>query len=193
MQDLELINKVKIENDSKALKELELKHSGIYNEIVKKYYPHLLNFGLNPYDILSDKLFVLYKSVLSFNPDKNVKFSTWLGNQTRYYCLNCLNKKDPAILMEEKDLISAIEKKQKLSINNSMKMKEKNDLIFFLLNKIKDKRIYRIFKLRYYKNMPWNKIGKQLKISTQTAINLHEKGKKLIKNKLTTLNVNDII
>lgn len=193
MQDLELINKIKIENDSDALKELESKHSGIYNEIVKKYYHHLLNFGLNPVDVLSDKLFVLYKSALSFNPEKNVKFSTWLGNQTRYYCLNCLNKKDPAILMEEKDLISAIEKKQKLSINDSIKTKEKNDLIFFLLNQIKDKRICKIFKLRYYKNLPWNKIGKQLKISTQTAINLHEKGRKLIKNKLTTINYNDII
>jgi hypothetical protein len=41
--------------------------------------------------------------------------------------------------------------------------------------------------------MPWNKIGKKLKISTQTAINLHDKGKKLLKNKLTTLNNNDII
>ena len=41
--------------------------------------------------------------------------------------------------------------------------------------------------------MAWNKIGKTLGISTQTAINLHNKGKRFIKNKLTSLNNSDII
>ncbi len=74
--------------------------------------------------------------------------------------------------------------------------KENADLIFSILDRIKDKRISRVFKLRYFNNKKltsWNKISKKLKISTQTAINLHNKGKLLLKNKLTSLNNNDII
>ena len=195
-EDLELINKIKATSDNEALKELESRHTGIYNEIIKKYYKHLIDFGLNPNDIVSDKLFVLYKSVMSFNPDKNVKFSTWLGNQARYHCLNCLNKKNNTIGMENEDIKKIIEKKQIAISNDDMKSKEKSDLIFSILDRIKDKRIYKIYKMRYFndkKLTPWSKISKKLKISTQTAINLHNKGKDLLKNKLTSKYNLDII
>lgn len=194
--DIDLINKVKKESNSDALKELENRHTGIFNQMVKKYYKHLIDFGANPDDIINDKLFVIYKSALNFNPDKNVKFSTWLGNQARYYCLNCINKQTNTISMDNINIKNVIENNQikyekDISIN-----KENSDLIFSILDRIKDDRISRIFKLRYFNNKKltsWNKISKKLKISTQTAINLHNKGKLLLKNKLTSLNNNDII
>jgi RNA polymerase sigma factor (sigma-70 family) len=194
--DIDLINKVKKESNSDALKELENRHTGIFNQMVKKYYKHLIDFGANPDDIINDKLFVIYKSALNFDPDKNVKFSTWLGNQARYYCLNCINKQTNTISMDNINMQNVIENNQikyekDISIN-----KENSDLIFSILDRIKDKRISRVFKLRYFNNKKltsWNKISKKLKISTQTAINLHNKGKLLLKNKLTSLNNNDII
>jgi RNA polymerase sigma factor (sigma-70 family) len=194
--DIDLINKVKKESNSDALKELENRHTGIFNQMVKKYYKHLIDFGANPDDIINDKLFVIYKSALNFNPDKNVKFSTWLGNQARYYCLNCINKQTNTISMDNINIKNVIENNQikyekDISIN-----KENSDLIFSILDRIKDDRISKIFKLRYFNNKKltsWNKISKKLKISTQTAINLHNKGKLLLKNKLTSLNNNDII
>lgn len=195
-KDLDLINKVKENSDNDALKELESRHTGIYNEIVKKYYKYLVDLGLNPSDIINDKLYILYKSVLSFNPEKNVKFSTWLGNQARYHCLNCLNKKNNLVTMEEKDIINIIEKKQASNTFNHNALIEKSDLIFSILNRLKDKRISKIYKMRYFngsKLTPWNKISKKLEISTQTAINLHNKGKDLLKNKLTSINTSDII
>lgn len=196
LKDLELINKIKKTSDSSALKELESRHTGIYNEIVKKYYKYIVDIGLNPSDIINDKLFILYKSALSFNPDKNVKFSTWLGNQARYHCLNCLNKKNNLITMENKDIKNIIEKKQTINDLNHTNLLEKSDLIISILDRLKDKRISRIYKMRYFdgaKLTPWNKISKKLKISTQTAINLHEKGRKLLKNKLTKNLESDII
>ncbi len=194
--DIDLINKVKKESNSDALKELENRHTGIFNQMVKKYYKHLIDFGANPDDIINDKLFVIYKSALNFDPDKNVKFSTWLGNQARYYCLNCINKQTNTISMDNINMQNVIENNQikyekDISIN-----KENSDLIFSILDRIKDERISRVFKLRYFNNKKltsWNKISKKLKISTQTAINLHNKGKLLLKNKLTSLNNNDII
>jgi RNA polymerase sigma factor (sigma-70 family) len=195
-EDIDLINKVKFENDNDALKELESRHTGIYNEIVKKYYKHLIDFGVNANDVSSDKLFVLYKSVMSFDPSKNVKFSTWLGNQARYYCLNCINKKNNTLNMDQDNLISLLEKNQMKSNDNLSRIKEKSDQIFSILSRIKDNRIQKIFKLRYFqgaKPTPWSKIGKKLKVSTQTVINLHEKGRVFLKNKLTADLNSDII
>jgi len=194
--DIDLINKVKKESNSDALKELENRHTGIFNQMVKKYYKHLIDFGANPDDIINDKLFVIYKSALNFNPDKNVKFSTWLGNQARYYCLNCINKQTNTISMDNINIKNVIENNQIKYEKDIFINKENSDLIFSILNRIKDDRISKIFKLRYFNNKKltsWNKISKKLKISTQTAINLHNKGKLLLKNKLTSLNNNDII
>lgn len=194
--DIELINKVKTESSSEALKELETRHTGIFNQMVKKYYKYLIDFGTNPEDIVDDKLFVIYKSALNFNPDKNVKFSTWLGNQAKYYCLNCINKRQVAISMDNVNIKNLIEKNQIGYLSETSLIKENCDLVFSLLKRVKDPRITKIFKLRYFdgpKLTAWNKISKKLKISTQTAINLHNKGKILLKNKLTTINNSDII
>ena len=55
------------------------------------------------------------------------------------------------------------------------------------VKKLKDERAFKIFKLRYLngsrKLMPWNQIGKKLKLSTQTALNIHNKAIKTIKRK----------
>jgi DNA-directed RNA polymerase specialized sigma subunit len=43
------------------------------------------------------------------------------------------------------------------------------------------------------KKIPWNKIAKKLKISTQTAINIHNKAIKLLKTKVESKNSFDKI
>ena len=47
----------------------------------------------------------------------------------------------------------------------------------------------KVFELRYFsgeRKMTWVKIGDKLNLSAQTAINLHNKGKTIIKKKLQT-------
>ena len=67
-------------------------------------------------------------------------------------------------------------------------LKEDLDYVFNLLRQLKDSRIQTVFKLRYFhgdkKKMPWVKVAKTLKISTQTAINLHNKGKSILNRKM---------
>jgi DNA-directed RNA polymerase specialized sigma subunit len=53
-----------------------------------------------------------------------------------------------------------------------------------------------VFNLRYFsgeKKLTWQKVAKKLDISTQTAINLHEKGRKILKNKLKNEESSDLI
>lgn len=196
IEDSILIDKIKKDCDSEALKQLELKHSGICHQMIKKYYQNMIDFGVDPKDVAAEKLLIIYKSALNFDPNKNVKFSTWLGNQMRYHCLNSINSKNQDINLEASNLKSLIEKKQSETVNISEYIKDQSNFIFEILSKMKDIRIYKIFKLRYFDNkkqLAWSKIAKKLNLSTQTVINLHEKGKILLKNKLTSINNNDII
>ena len=53
-----------------------------------------------------------------------------------------------------------------------------------------------IFNLRYFssaKKTPWAKIAKQMGISTQTAINLHQRGINILNKKMTKSNEPDLI
>jgi hypothetical protein len=195
-QDFELIEKVKNDADSSALLELEARHSGICHQMIRKYYNSFLSVGLSPEEITSDKLMVIYKSALNFDCNKNVKFSTWLGNQMRYHCLNCINKKTISTTnMDHEKIKYHIELKQKKDLTTNSLIKENSDLILSLIQKLKDKRINTIYKMRYFsdKKKSWNDIAKKLNLSTQTVINLHNKTIKILKNKLTSINNSDII
>jgi RNA polymerase sigma factor (sigma-70 family) len=196
MKDIELITQIKNNSpsSSSALNELVLRHSGICHEMIKRYQNAILSSGNSIDDIQKDKMYIIYKSALNFNENKNVKFSTWLGNQMRYHCLNTINSRSRTINIEEESMKKIIEKNQ-LFIKKSH-IKDQSDYCLSMLDQFQDERIKKIFKLRYFdakKIMSWHKIGKKLKISTQTAINLHNKGKKILKNKLTSANINDII
>lgn len=194
--DHQLIVDVKENNSSDSLKELELKHSGICHKMIKKYYHNMLQSGIDPEDVIAEKTYVIYKSILNFDPSKNVKFSTWLGNQMRYHCLNSINKNNQLITMEDDAIKNIIEKNQLKITNKNIYNKEQSDLIFSILDRIKDSRIKKIFKLRYFNGkrmMSWGNIGKRLNLSTQTIINLHTKGKKFLKNKLKSDFNSDIL
>ena len=63
---------------------------------------------------------------------------------------------------------------------------EMKGFIFNELEKLKDKRVSNVYKLRYYSGdkMTWANIGKNLGFSSQTAINLHKKGAEVLKRKI---------
>jgi hypothetical protein len=71
------------------------------------------------------------------------------------------------------------------------------DYLSSLLSSFKDPRVNEVYKLRYFSNtskpVTWNKIAKKLNISTQTAINLHEKARVFLKNKILSKNSFDLI
>ena len=75
-------------------------------------------------------------------------------------------------------------------------MQERVDFINEILNQMCDSRTKKIFNLRYFsdaKLSPWNKIGKKMKISTQTAINIHNKAIDFLNKKINSKNLFDKI
>jgi DNA-directed RNA polymerase sigma subunit (sigma70/sigma32) len=177
------------------MKELEDRHSGICYTMIKKYYNSMSSVGVDPVELAKEKDYVIFKSALNFDASRNIKFSTWLGNQMRFHCLNCMNKNNTTISMENESIKNIMERNQVMN-STSLLNKDNCEYIFNLLDQLKDKRIIEIFKIRYFsdkKTVSWSKIGRKLKISTQTVINLHNKTLRFLKNKLESTSFQDTI
>ena len=84
--DTELVENVKEKSCNNSLKELILRHSALCVDIYKKYTPALCASGVPIQDVYQDKDYIVYKSALSFKPEKNVKFGSdyYLGLK-KYY------------------------------------------------------------------------------------------------------------
>jgi RNA polymerase sigma factor (sigma-70 family) len=174
-EDIYLINKVKENKDADSLKELINRHSGIYVEMVNKYLPNSFE-GVNKDDLMDDKDFSIYDAAINFDENKNTKFSTYIGNLTRWKCLNIYNKntKYPKICINDN-----FEKNVSCDPHiKSIEDEENLERIFSIIENHPDKRIQKIFKMRYKgvkKLTPWKKIAKKLDLSIQGCINIHNK------------------
>jgi len=193
LDDVTLVKNIQENNDENSLKILVDRHSPLCHSLYKKYTAPMVASGVYVKDVIDQKDYIVYKSAISFDPCKKSKFSTWLYNQVRYQCLNCMNENGHYITLEADKLNYLIEK-------NTVIPKEYKNINEYISNIIKscsDKRVKKIFKLRYLsasnKKMAWNKIAQKLNISTQTAINIHNKTVKLLKNKIQSKNSFDKI
>jgi len=169
-----------------ALKELILRHSGIYINMVNSYTPsHMLS---HKEELIAEKDYHIYQSALNFDFSKNTKFSTYLGNGTKWMCLNIYNKhkKNPEIAVE--DIV--LELNQQFSEDGFEP--DKKDLLQHIMSYVSshsDSRVGEIFKLRYIegqknKVMPWKKVSSIVNMSVQGCINIHDSIINKLKNKI---------
>jgi RNA polymerase sigma factor (sigma-70 family) len=192
ISDIELTIEVKDKKCSKSLNKLISRHSPLCFNIYQRYTPAMASSGVNVQDVYKERDFLIYQSAISYNPDKKTKFSTWLGNQVRYFCLNSMNNSKKRDFTVDENTLSFLIDKERLCKEREgywqTSDKEVNEYALNLLSQIKDSRVKKIFKLRYFngesKPTTWVKIGIIMNVSTQTAINLHEKGKKIILKKM---------
>lgn len=178
-----LTDKIKSENCEKSLNELIKRHSPLCFKIIKRYSSTFYANNIDVEEASTDKNLIIWNSARSFSPCKNVKFSTWLANQIKYNCLNTINKKS-------KDRLVTTEEEALDGLKDSA-LEETNDDVFEfasnILSQLKDSRIKRIFSLRYCtdsKKPSWCSVAKKMNISTQTAINLHNRGIQILRKKI---------
>jgi len=185
LSDNHLVERVKKRNCEKSLLELSERHSGLYFKILKKYTKSFFANNIDINETAADKNLIIWNSVKSFSTDKNVKFSTWLANQTKYHCLNTLNKKSKDRLITTGDDILDYLNEEEESSGGPVLF----EFIENILSQLKDQRIKKIFSMRYSKEEKkpsWCVVASNLKISTQTAINLHNKGISILRKKITS-------
>tara|TARA_B100000927_G_C16419702_1_gene450839 strand:+ start:300 stop:887 length:588 start_codon:yes stop_codon:yes gene_type:complete len=174
IDDIELVENIKNEkNVDQCLQKLIDRHTGIYLDIVNKYTHHANN--LNKLDLIDEKDYNIYQTALKYKSDKGTKFPTFLGNETKWICLNKQNKlkKENKISFEDiTEVDLTIEENDKTEVLDLFKK------TIELSKKHEDKRVEKIFEMRYIigeknKVMPWKKISKELNMSIQGCINIH--------------------
>ena len=184
--DYKLVNN--IQNETKceeSLKELVNRHSGIFYDIINKYVPN--NSDLcSKEDLFADRDYYIYSAALKYNPDRGAKFSTFLGNETKWLCLNSYNKaKRKYCETKTPQELDFLDKLENCDIIDTNLLNE----IYFIIEKHPDSRVSRIFKMRYkdgdnFKCLPWKYIGKEVGLSIQGCINIHDTVVDDLKNKL---------
>ena len=179
LEDLELVENIQNNHQVEdSLNELVARHSGIYLDMVNSYASPNNPF-IDYNDLVQDKSYKIYDAAKKFNKEKGAKFSTYLGNETKWMCLNLYNrnKKRPSFHAEFIENLPDEETSEIDTISQSIK----EDLLNKVLSIIKkhpDKRVEKIFKMRYIigtknKVMPWKEIGDEMNLSIQGCINIH--------------------
>ena len=141
--------------------------------------------GVSSEDILSDKMFVFYNSLSSFDPSKNVKFSTWLANQARFHCLNKISNTKNKFFVDNEEISPIIDSEISMEAFRKKPIKVNLDNILTAFSELSDERVSYVFKRKYsdYK-VKWKNIAEELGVTTQTVLNLHKKGISLLKRKI---------
>ena len=151
-----LANEVKENECENSLVELIGRHSNLCYNICQKYMPVMHASGIFLDDVLGDKDYIIYHSAKTFDPTRKTKFSTWLGNQVRYHCLNKINKNKKYVTTEDQELSFLIDKDGEKENTDELK-----DYITNLLSKIKDKRIKQIFQFRNFSDEKKNDLDRR--------------------------------
>jgi DNA-directed RNA polymerase specialized sigma24 family protein len=174
-------------NAEQCLNVLIGRHSGLCVDMINGYVSKSNNDGLR-HELIKEKDYQIYHSALKFNPNKGSKFSTYLGNEIKWKCLNIYNKnKRRKTVQVEEELINYF------SYDGSGEVKPSDREIFSeVINQAKshsDPRVGKIFHLRYVEGknnsvMPWKNVSAKLEMSIQGCINIHDAAIKKFGNKI---------
>ena len=194
--DKELTDNLKLDVDIEAsLQELINRHSGIFLDIVTSYVPKNSTTGCRQ-DLINDLEYYIYNAGLKYDHTKNTKFSTFLGNEAKWACLNQYNKNKKYLITDTDEGRFLYE--NKLSATEEPFVDEKILLkIFNIIDHHPDKRVQQIFQLRYIepqynKLTPWTTVSSELNMSIQGCINIHNSAIKVIRKELKNTHELDI-
>lgn len=189
LKDETLIKRIVNKQCNESLKELVNRHNGMIFNIGKKYCASC-NLDIN--ELNDNKYWIIYNSAQSFNPKKGSKFSTWLGNQVRFFCLNFKNKNSKLVPTENENLEYFMNTFYKSE--NKSNYKDTINNIIDLFNQISDPNTKNAIYYRYFHNkeriLNYSEIADILHVTPQTVLNWHNKFIDLAKKKLTKNSIN---
>ena len=152
MTDEELTCLVKNDKDNEALKELIHRHSGIFVHVCRRF-TCASNANYFQEDLFEDKNYVIYNAANTYDKDRGSKFSTWLANQSRYHCLNTLQKENKQLHWEEDSASMFFDAKSKdLEAEEKVKKQKEDTLteIKSFLDDVKSDNIKKVIMEKYF-------------------------------------------
>jgi DNA-directed RNA polymerase specialized sigma subunit len=185
--DLKLTKLVQEDSDDEALKELVVRHSGIYMDMLKAYGAKSFNNNQLD-DFIKQKDSVIYEAALDYNPER-AKFSTFLANKTKYMCLSERTKFQKLSREVSYDDMDWGQSDTALTPDESCVHSETINKIMDMIESYHDQRVTKIFHLRYFgsegrKMLPWKEVAKHVSLSAQSCINIHNKTLEIFKNRV---------
>ena len=183
--DEDLIRKIQETGDNDSYLELRERYQNAYYSMCHRYLKSCRTIGLKEEDILTNMDYILFNSARSFDFSRKLKFSTWLSNQARYFCLNSMrrgkrimdnfnsfieinsNNEEDEVNSFEQEMYKTYEEPNTDNVNE----------VSYLINKIEDKQTAEIIKLRYqnHKKTSWGEISKKMKLHYDVCKSLHDK------------------
>lgn len=183
--DQDLVEKIQADSCNDSLEELCSRHAPLVVSMATRLSRKYNNWAITQ-EVIDDKVYIIYSAAQKFKKDRNTKFSTFLGNETKWAFLNKCNQlkkrsKHLSLMSDFLDCLRLVEEEDP--------HEEKLNQLLSILEDKKDKRMLRIFSLRYKigkqnKVMPWHLVAKEVGLSAQGCINIHSSGITYLKDKL---------
>lgn len=198
ISDIQLIKDIRSNQCSECIDELKNRHIGLIIQIYSQFSSALNNLNFKSEDFHEELRNIIYISAKNFDlRRKRIKFSSYLASNIRYFCLNQLTKlkKNKSVDISPEKITFLIDEYYSDNNSHDSKNKEMHEYIFEILNQISDQRMRRIFEMRYMCDgkMTFKDIGKKMNLTSQSIINLHNKGLKFLKSKILSKNISDTI
>ena len=187
--DIELVRKINETGDNSALRMLAERHSPLIASITARLAKRFNNWTVVQ-EMMSEKEYIVYASAKQFDPNRNTKFSTFLGNDTKWAYLNKCNtqKKYSRHVLTDSEILENVCSNESPPLDDVINQ-DTLCYIFRVLKKHPDRRMEKIFTMRYKigkknKVMPWHLVGNGVGLSAQGCINIHKSGINFIKEEL---------
>ncbi len=193
--DKTLIKRIQTNGDTIAASEIIRRHERTVYSVINKFCRR--NEHINREELLDEKYAIFNQAWKTYKPNKKTKFNSWLHLQCRFWLLNKSKGANLSFSVENKD-IDTINNQNNVFQLCGQNNKDNTEYITNILNQIPDKRIKKIFKMRYFdgkgnKTLDWKTIGKQIGLSITRVISLHEEGRKILQKKINSVEKSDII
>lgn len=192
--DEDLIRNIQETGDNDSYLELRERYQKAYYSICHKYLKSCKSIGLKEEDILGNMDFTLFNAARTFDFSRKLKFSTWISNQARYFCLNSMRrgKKDMDNLnlfieinhSEGEDEVNSFERE--MYKNHEPPTLDIKNEVSYLLHKVQDEQVAEILHLRYHtpRKISWSDISKKLNIHYDICKSLHDNAIESFRNKM---------
>lgn len=182
--DEDLIRAIQNTGDNDSYLELRERYKKAYYSMCHRYLKSCKAIGLKEEDILDNMDYILFNSARTFDFSRKLKFSTWISNQARYFCLNSMRRGKRVMdnfnsfielnPTDNEDEINSFE--QEMYKNYEEPNTNNVNHVNYLVRNVKDRTTSEILKLRYqnHRKTSWGDIGKKLKLHYEVCKSLHD-------------------
>ncbi len=190
LNDNDLIENIKQKNEfaSDSIITLASRHAKMFSKFYGQYNQTFSLTGANAFEVIN-KEYTIYEAANSFDYSKRVKFSTHLYNTIRFKCLNAIKPTKEHLYSVESGKLNYL-KDPNLAHSPSEKEEDEevHNIVHNYVARLNNDQTRAVLEKRYFNDggpMKWQDIADSLKISKQTAINIHTRALKTLKYQIT--------